>query len=383
MASIKNRFRVPDYYKSFVCKCGECRHNCCQGWNITLNMNEYFRLIGMDCDPELRHRLDIALALLEDPSEERYAVMKLNYFGVCQLLDGDGYCSLQRKCGEAAITDVCRQYPRSPKCIGEYECCCSNSCEAVIEALIGSITPTGYEELELSFDHEIEKSAPQKCRKEMMECTYRILYKRTLSLSCRLSNVAKLLYGIDASYKDECTDKTVVLLDSFVEKEDFTESDINAFNDILYLVRRFSETSPEMKELYGRLLESYGCDETDKETMYKKYRDQLAKLKMHFPDLEIWFEKILVNHINYEGFQLPFTTQLPFAEALALCALYAMMKLFTAALTGNEAPKNDFTDVLAGLFRFAEHSSFDNSAVAILLKRGYDDPQSAARLAAL
>ena len=51
-------FLVPDIYPSFRCKGGSCRSTCCKGWGISVRMEEYFRLLGMDCPPEIRRRLD-------------------------------------------------------------------------------------------------------------------------------------------------------------------------------------------------------------------------------------------------------------------------------------------------------------------------------------
>ena len=53
-------FLVPDIYPSFRCKGGSCRSTCCKGWGISVRMEEYFRLLGMDCPPEIRRRLDCA-----------------------------------------------------------------------------------------------------------------------------------------------------------------------------------------------------------------------------------------------------------------------------------------------------------------------------------
>ena len=51
-------YTVTDIYPEFKCKISSCRQTCCYGWEITLSMEEYFRLIGMNCPHALRHRLD-------------------------------------------------------------------------------------------------------------------------------------------------------------------------------------------------------------------------------------------------------------------------------------------------------------------------------------
>ena len=90
---ITRTFLVPDYYPEFVCKCGECRACCCGcGWGIAVGMEEYFDLLGRDCSPELRDRLDTAFHLADDRSPEHYAMVTPKYDGSCRLQREDGLC---------------------------------------------------------------------------------------------------------------------------------------------------------------------------------------------------------------------------------------------------------------------------------------------------
>jgi len=86
----KTEYLVPDYYSKFVCKCGECRHVCCHGWDVALPMNEYYRLLGLECTPEIRRKLDTAMRMVDNPRPERYAVFAKGWDGGCPLHDEDG-----------------------------------------------------------------------------------------------------------------------------------------------------------------------------------------------------------------------------------------------------------------------------------------------------
>ena len=33
-----NYFLMPDYYKDFSCKKGDCRFSCCKGWKVTFSL---------------------------------------------------------------------------------------------------------------------------------------------------------------------------------------------------------------------------------------------------------------------------------------------------------------------------------------------------------
>lgn len=65
--------RIPDYFPFFACKIGTCRHACCQGWPISITLQNYFDLLGLDCSPDLRRRLDGGMHLADNPSPEHYA----------------------------------------------------------------------------------------------------------------------------------------------------------------------------------------------------------------------------------------------------------------------------------------------------------------------
>lgn len=67
----KRIFTVPDIYTEFQCKAGACRKTCCHGWHITLTMKEYYALLGLDCSPELRRRLDGGVYMLDMPEKRK------------------------------------------------------------------------------------------------------------------------------------------------------------------------------------------------------------------------------------------------------------------------------------------------------------------------
>ena len=53
-------YLVPDYYQAFRCKTGQCRTPCCDGWPVTFSMPDYFKLLSVECSPELKRQLDSA-----------------------------------------------------------------------------------------------------------------------------------------------------------------------------------------------------------------------------------------------------------------------------------------------------------------------------------
>ena len=65
----EKEFLVPDYFLDFSCKMGDCRRACCVGWPVSISMKEYFSLIGLDCEKELRVKLDCGLKVASYPSD--------------------------------------------------------------------------------------------------------------------------------------------------------------------------------------------------------------------------------------------------------------------------------------------------------------------------
>ena len=135
-------FLMPDYYLHFSCKMGKCRSACCVGWPISISMQNYFHLLGMNCPKHLRNKLDIGLRVYEHPGKDRYAYFTPDYHGDCPLRMTDGRCSIHAEMGEEVLPDICRLYPRGIRTEnGLYECSCANSCEAVLELLLAKKKP--------------------------------------------------------------------------------------------------------------------------------------------------------------------------------------------------------------------------------------------------
>ena len=51
-------YLVPDYYPAFACKMGACRSACCEGWPISFSLTDYFKLLSVECSPELRRKIE-------------------------------------------------------------------------------------------------------------------------------------------------------------------------------------------------------------------------------------------------------------------------------------------------------------------------------------
>ena len=193
--------RMPDYYPHFACKGGACRATCCRGWDVSLPMDEYFRLLGLDCSPELRARLDGAFHATDAPSPERYAQISHNWLGDCPMQREDGLCALQCECGETALPAVCRRYPRGARGLFDRECACSNSCEAVLEMFWDREAPLGFVEgsdggLFPEAAPEPEPRRAQRYRAIRALC-FGTMQNRSLGLAQRLLRIGRMLRALN------------------------------------------------------------------------------------------------------------------------------------------------------------------------------------------
>ena len=197
---MEGHFLVPDYYEDFRCKGGACRRTCCDGWGISVTQAEYFRLLGMDCPPDLRRRIDVAFHAPETPSPERFRLITPTWQGDCPMRAPDGLCALQCACGEEALPAICRLYPRAPRTAFALECSCSGSCERVIEMLMAHKEKMTFHTVPLHFEAELphgpELRRPQGYYNAVRQMCLEMLQKRELPLSARLMRLCSALRAL-------------------------------------------------------------------------------------------------------------------------------------------------------------------------------------------
>ncbi len=328
----KNDFLVPEYYTRFACKCGDCRETCCRGWGIALSMDEYFHTIGTDCSDELRRRLDIAFrpATNPAPTPERYVMISHNWQGDCPIQAPDGYCMLHRECGEGAIPEICRRYPRAMRTKPIHECCTSSSCEHTLELLFEDEAPLRFcqaelEFLEDSFDEHPAAAIDAAEYTARREAVFAILADRSLSIDARLDGIGRML-GVE----------TVPRL-SGAQTAELCELLARSSGALAALLEEGSADG-------GFSLES-------------------------LPKMDIYIEKLLANHIFYKGFPHSFSDSTPRDEMASLAAVIALHRYVCEPYLAKHGwSMENFIDCTAKLFRMIEHSRFDESVARFVGK---------------
>lgn len=96
---------VPSIYKDFHCIAGECRHNCCIGWEIDIDEDTlaFYRAQTGAFGARLRQNIEVS---------QGCASFRLNAHERCPFLNGQNLCEVYLTLGETALCQICRDHPR-------------------------------------------------------------------------------------------------------------------------------------------------------------------------------------------------------------------------------------------------------------------------------
>lgn len=307
--------RVGNIFAQFQCKMGQCRQACCQGWPVSIDRDKYFQLLGVECDPALRRRLDTAMPLADYPTPQRYAQLSHRYDGDCALRDPDGRCGLQVQLGEEILPDVCRLYPRSIRrdALGA-ECVLANSCEAVCELFWDRAEPLRWQEEPVAL--QAGADSPVGTR----DGEGRLAQDRAVALlQDRRYSIAQRLLAL-------CPPELSA-----------APAQPGQWPELIDDLCRRTDAVPE-------LCRALPCAQPD-------------------PARELFLEHLLVNHAWFTQFPTE-PGQSYAAQYRALCLTWALAKgILSAAGT-----REQITDRISRLFRFIQHTHFTSLAEALTLK---------------
>lgn len=381
-------FLMPDYYPDFLCKMGNCRSACCEGWPVSVTMENYFLLIGTDCSPDLRRRLDCALRPARYPNRERYAVISPRWDGNCPLRADDGRCALQLELGEEVLADVCRLYPRGIRNEnGEYECSCSNSCEAVLELLLSHKGPLRF--IRRTMTTLIPGSAKRNVcfntfghEWDLRKRYFDILSDPAQTLPERLSVLGEVLAQTDNALREKTPEAITALLSRPLPSpvsappETLTERlsfGLKAAESLLGLLDGYSTGIRD----WGERAIAYFRSSPDGELA--AYRRADAQFSAVMPEWEDFFSKMLVNYLFFVRFPFQDRPETAVEEFAALCCVYGLLRFLSlgcvfsdSAYSTPEMKKASpdarvrEIDLCASAFRLFAHTDFDADALRLM-----------------
>lgn len=377
------RYLVPDYYPTFRCKQGACRTPCCEGWPISVTLQDYFNLLGAPCSPELRRKLDGALHLCQNPTPEHYAQICPRWDGQCPLHREDGLCMLHAELGEEALSAVCRMYPRGVRTGEHREASCANSCEAVVEMLLARSAPLRF--IPCPVQHCLPDAPPRRHvfhtfgrEQEIRLWLLGLLQNRSLSLPQRLLKLGRALQALEKTIEA----RSEARLDALLTGREAipVPPPVPAGHDQLMQGLATAEDMLEVIDGRSRSVHDYGVAALAHfgtgEAAFARYLAAGESFTRLLPEWETWLEHLLVNHL--------FFTQFPFQdrpvcltdEYLSLCACYALLRFLLLGWTALHPSREAAADVCAAAFRLIDHTDFDRVAAPLMHRLGCDTADS-------
>ena len=336
----KKEFTVPNYYKSFICKCGDCRTPCCGGWSVTVSMREYFELLSLECSDELKRKIDCALCVVNG-GENEYARLTPSWLGTCHLQREDGLCAVHAECGEWALPNICRMYPRCARSGEIPRLCCSSSCEKTVELFMEQSEPIKFERESYAQDAFVDDGMTADEFERQMEYI-KILQNRGLGVKERLLALYEVMFG-----------------------KELESGKIKEIDALLPIIEYYSNNSDNVSELCEKYfkIKNEGLYAGAERCLYEKY-----------PDFDVLLEHLLVNHVFYYAF--PKTDDRIDDEGafFALCIVYVLTKLFAAVAVYDAKDGEDvkvlISDTVSAFYRLCEHSAFAYNSIVLLKRAG-------------
>ena len=190
----------PVYMRRFVCdgrRCGSLC--CCAKWGVALDAATLARYEGR---PELLHELKKGL----ERSEATGGWIMRHEDGRCVFLREDGLCSLHRRFGIGAISDVCAEYPRKMHEVGDtLDRALCLSCPVAAEEVLFAEEPLAFEWVEVAaprpaYVDRMPLGTPLSAAvfRSLQLAGIALLAERRLSLDTRLAALGLLLARAEA-----------------------------------------------------------------------------------------------------------------------------------------------------------------------------------------
>lgn len=104
----------PGYYDDFRCLAARCPDSCCQLWDVEIDPDteNLYKTIPGELGKLLRDELY---------KEDGCTYLRFGADGRCPLWRPDGLCRVQAELGEAALSHVCKTFPRLSHDFGDFE----------------------------------------------------------------------------------------------------------------------------------------------------------------------------------------------------------------------------------------------------------------------
>ncbi len=188
------KYYAPDYFDSFACIAGECRHSCCIGWEIDIDEHslEKYRSLSGETGRRLRENIGT-------DGEASFFRMREN--GRCPFLNEEGLCDLILAEGEDILCQICADHPRFRNFFDDREeIGLGLSCEAAGRLIFGWKEKVGIRLIEDDGEGE-EAAEEEEALREIRRALISIMQDRTIPV-CERAEKMLLAAQIEAPELD-------------------------------------------------------------------------------------------------------------------------------------------------------------------------------------
>lgn len=369
---------MPLCYKNFHCLAAACRNNCCGGWEIAFNKKDYLRIKRSAKSKELKELLaDGMHRIREESVYGYYACFEVGPEGTCAFQTEEGLCRLQLECGEEALPEVCRIYPRRIRYTpAAREFSLAPSCEGVL-ALLWDL-PQGLDFWEEPLPKKDWKTAEMESQwawfADIRSFCIDVLQERSLSFFRRMQLLGLLLQRLKEM--DWTAEETKDVWLAWAGRQPQDASLASALNglprnrlefltgNIRVLLELYGDTAAGAKELYHSLISALSADEDwgkgDFQTFsidtvrYQRLEEQLEELLGHS---DYFFENLMVETAFYLGFPSLETPERLWGSYVSLSGLYSFYRFAAVLGCYQEASRERLFQVIGTVSRGLLHNT--------------------------
>ncbi len=194
MEMVNRKMICPSYVSRFRCDGQDCSSRCCRGWGIEVDDGTYDRFEALPEGKEL-------LSGIYFHEEKQKWLTKHREDGSCIFLDADLLCTLQKRYGEAMLSNICHEYPRVTYEISDFaEQSMALSCPVAAKEILLDKSPMRFTEQEIFPEQRLHfwkkprhMEAWQGHFLTLQKLCIRILQERAVPIPDRLERLGRFL----------------------------------------------------------------------------------------------------------------------------------------------------------------------------------------------
>ncbi|MBR5231315.1 MAG: flagellin lysine-N-methylase [Clostridia bacterium] len=171
---------APDYYAAFRCIAGECKHNCCIGWEIDVDDDTlcFYRSLKGELGDRLRQNI-----CMEGDAPH----FVLGEGERCPFLNEQNLCDIIIAQGEGALCCICSDHPRFYNELSDRtEAGVGLCCEAAGELILSRKEPV---QLLCQGESDVSPDEEEAALLQLRETLFALTQDRTLSIEARMEKI--------------------------------------------------------------------------------------------------------------------------------------------------------------------------------------------------